>query len=107
MINLRRFPALLAFSCLVAVSSWSFGQQPSKPPKHYVPPELEASDPQVKAFLDAADKSAEEGDYPEAFQQLQKAFDFCVKKGFLGDKALVEARVGAGYALQGKLAGHN
>ncbi|MBZ5521329.1 MAG: CHAT domain-containing protein [Acidobacteriia bacterium] len=100
MINLRRFPVPLAFLILLAASAWSLAQQP---PKNYVPPELQASDPQVKAYIDAGEKSAEEGNYPEAFQQLQKALDFCVKKGFLGDKALVEAHLSVAYFLQGKI----
>src|SRR5258708_18409186 len=103
MIHLRRLPALLACLFLAAAYSWSFAQEPSTLPKPYVPRELQASDPQVKAFLDASDKSAEDGNYSEAFQQLQKALDFCLKNRFLGDKALVEARMSVAYFLQGKL----
>ncbi|HWZ44766.1 MAG TPA: CHAT domain-containing protein [Candidatus Saccharimonadales bacterium] len=103
MVHLRRFPVLLTLAFLVTVCSWSLIQQPAKRLKDYVPPELQASDPQVQAFFDASDKSEENGNYPEAFQHLQKALDLCVKKGFLGDRALVEARMSVVYFLQGKI----
>ena len=97
MTNLRRFAASLALVCWLA-SAWGMAQQ-----KDYLPPELQASDPQVKAYLDAATNSADNGDYSEASQQLQKALDFCAKNSFLGDQALIEARLSSAYFLQGKL----
>lgn len=89
---------LLFISAIEAVS-----QQTSTPQQEYVPPELQASDPQVKGYLDSSDKLSSKGDYIQAFQQLQKALDLCTAKGFVADKALVEARLGGAYFVQGKL----
>src|SRR5229473_1015733 len=67
------------------------------------PPELTASDPAIRSYLDAADKAIEQGSYPEAFQQLKKALDLSTRKGFLADRAILEAKTGSAYAVQGKL----
>lgn len=105
MINLCR--VRITFSvicCLLLISSIeAVGQQTSTPQQEYVPPELQVSDSQVKAYLDSFDKLSSNGDYIQAFQQLQKALDLCTAKGFVADKALVEARLGGAYFVQGKL----
>jgi CHAT domain-containing protein len=104
MINLARFGMLLRLICLLLAitSTWSFGQETSRLSKPYAPPELQPSDPEVKACLDSAERSGQEGNYPELFRQLLKAFDLSSKKGIVADMALVEAKLGASYFIQGK-----
>ena len=84
-------------------SAWSFGQKTTAVSQKYVPPELQASDSDVKERLKSADELAQEGRYPESFRELQNALDLSIKKGIVADKALTEARVAQAYALQGKL----
>ena len=105
MINSRRFRMVPGLVCLLLTicSAWSFGQQTQEAPQDYVPPELQASNPEVKAFLDSAEKSSREGNYGESFQQLQKAFDLCTGKGLVADKALIEAKLGVASFVQAKL----
>ena len=102
MIQLARFGMLLRLICLLfaITSNWGFGQETSPP---YAPPEMQAADPEVKKCLNSADKSGQEGNYPELLRQLLKAFDLSTKKGIVADKALIEARLGQVYAIQGKL----
>jgi CHAT domain-containing protein/uncharacterized protein HemY len=105
MIHLIRFGLLLRLICFLfaITSTWSFGQETSGSSKPYSPPELQASDPDVKECLNSAEKSGHEGNYPEVLRQLLKAFDLSTKKGIVADKALIEADLGQVYALQGKL----
>jgi CHAT domain-containing protein len=105
MIYLHRF-RLVPRLCLLLIvaSAWTFGQQQiPEPSQDYVPPEFQASDPEVRAYLDAAEEAVREGNYAGSFQQLQKALDLCTRKGLVADKALIEARLGAAFFLQGKL----
>jgi tetratricopeptide (TPR) repeat protein len=95
MINLSHFRIALAFLCLLATCT---ATQDSSQPL-----ELQASDPQVKAYIDAAGKLAENGDYSASLQQLHNAFALCRKKGFLADQALLESRLSAASFLQGRL----
>src|SRR5437660_10490131 len=92
----RNFTASILFACVLAASA----QQPSAKLPGYTPPEMQVSDPHVKALIDAAEESPEAGNYPES---LQKALEFCMQKKFLGDQALVEARLAAGYFVRGQL----
>jgi CHAT domain-containing protein/tetratricopeptide (TPR) repeat protein len=72
-------------------------------PAEYVPPELQVSDVDVKAFVDSGSQAARNGSYDELVSQLQRALELCVKKGFVADKAIVEEDVAAAYFAQGKL----
>ena len=105
MISLVRFRVVRALLCLLMIitPACGLGGQTPQAGQDYVPPELQASDPAVKAYLDSADKAEKEGNFPDAFQQLQKALDLATRKGFLADKALLEARLGAAYFVEGKL----
>jgi CHAT domain-containing protein len=71
--------------------------------KDYVPPELQVSDAQVKASVDAAEKLGEQGKYSEAFQQLQTALKAADSKRLVGEKALIEAKLGSSYFVLGKV----
>jgi tetratricopeptide (TPR) repeat protein len=64
---------------------------------------LQASNPEVKAYLDTAEKLGREGSYSESFQQLQKALNLCISKGLVADKPLIEAKLGVASFVQGKL----
>jgi len=105
MIKLERFRLVLAFvSLLMALASpLSLSGQTEKAPQDSVPPELQASDPDVKAYIDSAEKLQQDGNYADGFQQLQKALDLCTQKGLLADKALLEAKLAVAYFVQGKL----
>ncbi len=94
--------SLLAFLLAIIASASSLFGQNSKS-QDYVPPELQASEPEIKAYIELADKSARSGNYPGAFQQLQQALDVCTRKELLSDRALIEAKLGAAYFVQGKL----
>src|ERR1035437_2698734 len=105
MIGSRRFRVVpnLVSLLLIICSAWSFGQQTPGTPQDYVPPELQASDPEVKSYLDTAEKLSREGNYSESLQQLQKASDLCARKGLVTDRALIEAKLGVASFIQGKL----
>jgi len=105
MIKLERIRLVLAFvSLLVALASpLSLSGQTEKAPQDYVPSELQASDPDVKAYLDSVEKLQQDGNYADGFQQLQKALDLCTQKGLFADKALLEAKLAVAYFVQGKL----
>ena len=105
MINSRRFDvvARLFFLLLTMIfPAWILAQQTAGP-QDYVPVELQASNPEVKAYLDTAEKLSREGSYSESFQQLQKALDLCTSKGLATDKPLIEAKLGIASFVQGKL----
>lgn len=105
MINSRRFDvvARLFFLLLTMIfPAWILAQQTAGP-QDYVPVELQASNPEVKAYLDTAEKLSREGSYSESFQQLQKALDLCTSKGLVADKPLIEAKLGIASFVQGKL----
>jgi len=105
MIKLERFRLVLAFvSLLMALASpLNLSGQTEKALQDSVPPELQASDPDVKAYIDSAEKLQQDGNYADGFQQLQKALDLCTQKGLLADKALLEAKLAVAYFVQGKL----
>jgi len=71
--------------------------------KDYVPPEEQAADPEVRAFLESAIKLSDQGDYDGAFKQLKAGLSLCDTKGLISDQALLEARLAASYAIRGNL----
>src|SRR6266852_8165813 len=84
--------------CLLARS------QSSGPPRQaYVPPELQVSNPDVKALVDSADKSAKLGNYGESLPFLQKALGLAMKQKSLADRAIIEDTLAVYYFAQGKL----
>jgi CHAT domain-containing protein len=106
MSNSRRFDivARLSFLLLTMIfPAWTLAQQTTGTPEDYVPVELQASNPEVKAYLDTAEKLSREGNYSASFQQLQKALDLCTSRGFVADKPLIEAKLGVASFVQGKL----
>src|ERR1700722_3075583 len=103
MINLRRFDivARLLFLLLTVIfPAWTFAQQTAETPQNYVPVELQASNLEIQAYLDTAEKLTREGRYSESFQQLQKALDLGTSKGLVADKALIEAKLGVASFVQ-------
>lgn len=68
-----------------------------------VPNEMQVADPEVKTFLESADKQGKNGEYEQAFGQLQKALDLCVNKNLHSDKALLEAKIAASYVVRGDI----
>jgi CHAT domain-containing protein len=106
MINSRRFDvvARLFFVLLTMIfPTWTWAQQTASTPQDYVPVELQASSPEIKVYLDTAEKLSREGSYSESFQQLKNALDLCTSKGLVADKPLIEAKLGAASFVQGKL----
>jgi len=76
---------------------------PTTTPQRYVPPELQIADPNVKAYLDSADKSAKLGNDGECLTSLQKALELATKQKSLADKGIVEDGLAVYYFTQGKL----
>jgi len=76
---------------------------PTTAHERYVPPELQAADPNVKAFLDSAEKSAKLGNDGECLTSLQKALELATKQKSLADKGIVEDKLAVYYFIQGKL----
>jgi CHAT domain-containing protein len=96
--------ALLFFLLLTIIfPAWTLAQQTGGAPQDYVPVELQASNPEVKAYLDTAENLSGEGSYSESFQQLRKALDLCTGKGLVADKPLIEAKLAVASFMQGKL----
>jgi CHAT domain-containing protein len=58
---------------------------------------------ELKSLLDAANHSADLGNYEECFATLQTALDFSTRRNSLGDKAIVEDHLAVAYFTQGKL----
>jgi CHAT domain-containing protein len=77
--------------------------QQATQPKHYIPEELRASDPEIRQLLDAARDSADNGEYDDAAAKAAKALALARAKGFVGDRALAETAVGEATAAKGKL----
>jgi tetratricopeptide (TPR) repeat protein len=69
--------------------------------KEYVPSEMQVVDPEVQTYLDSEDAKGRSGEYDRAFLLLQKALELCSKKDLRADKALIEDKIGATYALRG------
>ncbi len=76
---------------------------PTTAHKDYVPPELQVTDPNVKAALDSADKSGKLGNYGECLKFLQKALELATSQKSLADRAIVEDKFAVYYFIQGKL----
>jgi CHAT domain-containing protein len=72
-------------------------------PQKYVPPELQVADPNVRTYLDSAEKSARLGNDGECLASLQKALELATKQKSLADKGIVEAGLGVYYFARGKL----
>ena len=100
MLKMERAQGFIAVICLLLATCTPGWAQEAKSPQDYVPPELQASDAEVKAYLDTADRLAKEGKYTEAFQQLQQALGLCVQKK-LPDKALLEAKLATAHFVLG------
>jgi CHAT domain-containing protein/tetratricopeptide (TPR) repeat protein len=101
---MKAFPkqiALLSCAFRLLVFLPSIPGQVQGDEQNYVPSEMQVADPEVKTYLDTADTQEKNGEYEQAFLQLQKALELCVKKDLRTDKALLEDKIGATYALRG------
>jgi hypothetical protein len=76
---------------------------PASEPTRYIPAELQATDPTVRTLLDAADQSSKLGNLADCSAALQKALEFTTRQKSLGDRAIVEVRLGGYFFTQGKL----
>jgi CHAT domain-containing protein/tetratricopeptide (TPR) repeat protein len=107
MSTLHRFkPGLVLIGILAPLlltSKFGLGQGASTQPSEYIPPELQASDPQVKAYVDSAKQAARGGDYAESMNQLERALAYCAMKGYVADKAIIEDGLAVAYFGRGKL----
>jgi len=85
-----------SFCCLILAVAYVFllsplaiaaaQAAPTTVPQKYVPPELQVADPDVKAYLDSADKSATIGNDEESLTSLQEALELATKQKSLADK---------------------
>jgi tetratricopeptide (TPR) repeat protein len=99
------FPLLVFVVCFLLLSLCAVANPQSSDvlQQAYVPPELQVTDPDVKALLDSAEKSAKLGNYGEYLISLQKAFDLATKQKSLPDRGIVEDKIAVYYFTQGKL----
>ncbi|MGA9414186.1 MAG: hypothetical protein WBV60_05800 [Terriglobales bacterium] len=105
-IPLSGFRYLVLLFVFFLLSSFAIAAlEASQPATHqkYVPPELQVADPNVKAYLDSAEKAAELGNDGECLTSLQKALELATKRESLADKGIVETRLGVYYFAQGKV----
>jgi len=95
-----------AFATTVALILLSVGSlcgESSEAKKAYSPPELQLSDPDIKALQESASNAASEGRYSEAIGLLQKALLQCTNKGLTADRGIIEDTLASAYFSQGKL----
>ena len=69
----------------------------------YTPPELQASDQEVRKLLTSAESKSDSGDYESAFADAKAALELAKRKGLVGDRAIAEDSVAIGYFVLGKL----
>jgi CHAT domain-containing protein/tetratricopeptide (TPR) repeat protein len=97
--SLRLF--VCVFVCLLSSPAARSQQTPA--PKRYIPPELQASDQEIRQLLTTAESKSEAGEYESAFTETKAALELAEKKGLLGDRAIAEESVASGYFALGKL----
>ena len=97
--------SLVSFVCVLLLSPCAVGtsQSLAEPRQRYVPPEMLVANSELKSLLDAANHSADLGNYEECFATLQRALDFSTRQNSLGDKAIVEDHLAVAYFTQGKI----
>ncbi len=71
--------------------------------QRYVPPELQVAEPDVKAYLDSAERSAELGNDAECLTFLQRALELATKEKSVADRGIVEDRFAVYYFTQGNI----
>src|SRR5713226_2111198 len=101
--SIFRLLAFVSCALLFSTSAIAGPQAPPTPHQAYVPSELQVADPNVKASLDSAEKSAKLGNYGECFTSLQKALELATKQRSVSDRAIVEDKFAVYYFTQGKL----
>lgn len=95
----------LVFLIVTIVFSTSpvlFGQQVS-PSEHYIPEELQARNPDVRAKLTAARSDSRSGKYDQAFDEDQQALDIAKRATFSGDIALAEDTLASAEFISGRV----
>jgi tetratricopeptide (TPR) repeat protein len=97
--RLRLFVCI--FVCLLSSPAGRSQQTPA--PKRYIPPEIQASDQEIRQLLTTAELKSEAGEYESAFTDTKAALELAEKKGLLGDRAIAEESVASGYFALGKL----
>ena len=90
-----------ACACLALSLTANSQQEPL--PKRYIPPELQASDQEIRQLLSTAASEAEAGQYESALGDSKAALELAEKKGLVGDRAIAEEVVAIEYATLGKL----
>ncbi len=89
------------FVCLLLSLVAHTQQEPAA--NRYTPPELQASDQEVRNLLTSAESKSDSGDYESAFADAKAALDLAKTKGLVGDRAIAEDSVAIGYFVLGKL----
>jgi CHAT domain-containing protein/tetratricopeptide (TPR) repeat protein len=84
------------FSPLIAGSQQS-------PPRRYSPPELQATDQDVRDLLSSAESKSLSGEFEKAFADSKEALELAEKKGLVKDRAIAEESVASGYFAIGKI----
>ena len=94
---------LLVCVCICIVLSPAARSQQPPAPKRYIPPELQASDQEIRQLLAAAESKSEAGENESAFADSRAALELAEKKGLVGDRAIAEESVASGYFASGRL----
>ena len=92
----------LTMTVCFATSFTLLGQQVG-PSERYIPEELQARNPDVRAKLATARSDSKSGKYDKAFEEDQQALDIARKAGFSGDIALAEDATASAEFLSGKV----
>jgi hypothetical protein len=62
--------------------------QQARVANRYSPPELQASDQDIKKMLASAEAKSDSGEYDAAFADANAALELAKKKGLVGDRAI-------------------
>ena len=89
--------------CLCLVLSLTARSQQPPVARRYIPPELQASDQEIRKLLMAAESKSEAGENESALADSRAALELAEKKGLVGDRAIAEESVASGYFASGRL----
>jgi hypothetical protein len=94
---------LVLSACVCLLLSLVAHAQKEPAANRYTPPELQASDQEVRNLLTSAESKSDSGDYESAFADAKAALELAKKKGLVGDRAITEDSVAVGYFVLGKV----
>lgn len=78
------------------------GQQPPRP-TYNNPPELQATDPEIRTLLDETRSTCDQSNLGDMIERVQKALRMADSRGLVGDRALAEATLASAYIGQAEV----